>query len=59
MSAEMDESDQPPEIGTGRKPRPTGTAAAMPPVQIALGVFILFLFLLVLWLVWPLLGGGG
>jgi hypothetical protein len=44
-----------PAVGTGRRPRPTGDEAAMPQVQIALGVFILFLFLLVLWMVWPVL----
>lgn len=47
-----------PAVGIGRRPRPTGNEAAMPQVQLALGLFILFLFLLVLWMVWPLLSHG-
>jgi hypothetical protein len=42
-------------LGTGRRPRPTGDEAAMPQVQLVLGLFIVFLFLLVLWMVWPVL----
>jgi hypothetical protein len=42
-------------LGTGRRPRPVGDTAAMPQVQLAMSLLILFLFLLVLWMVWPFL----
>ena len=48
-----------PRRGIGRKPRTQGDTAATPSIQLALGLFVVFLFLLVLWLAWPFLSGGG
>jgi hypothetical protein len=40
-----------------RRPRSEGDVAAQPPVQIALALLIVFIFLLVLWVAWPFLSG--
>lgn len=57
-----DDSEQrpagPPQAGIRRRPRVSGDTAALPQVQIALALFIVFLFLLVLWVAWPILSGG-
>jgi hypothetical protein len=37
-------------------PRTGGKVAGLAPVQIALGLLVLFLGLLALWAIWPLLG---
>jgi len=40
-----------------RRPRTEGDVTGMPGVQIALGLLAIFLFLLVLWAIWPLVSG--
>jgi hypothetical protein len=37
--------------------RTVGKVADLAPVQIALGLLVVFLGLLVLWVLWPLIGG--
>jgi hypothetical protein len=40
------------------EPRTGGEVSGLAPVQIALALLVVFLGLLVLWVLWPLIGGG-
>ncbi|HUG49029.1 MAG TPA: hypothetical protein VMP67_11535 [Candidatus Limnocylindria bacterium] len=40
-----------------RQPRTGGDVGGLGPVQIALALLVVFLGLLVLWVLWPLIGG--
>lgn len=51
------EPTRPPDHDELREPRTGGEVSRLGPVQIALGLLVVFLGLLGLWVVWPLVTG--
>ncbi|CAN5762594.1 hypothetical protein BH24CHL6_BH24CHL6_12600 [soil metagenome] len=56
--AVTDQPNRPPPEHQPDEPRTGGDVGGLAPVQIALGLLVLFLGLLVLWVLWPLISGG-